>query len=139
MRATWGKGLFAGAMLLIALGVAARWHALVLEVQADQLAARSRDASSAFTNSLRTADDDAEFKLLDQRRDRTMRASAWARSGLFSLGAAVLLLLGAWLSHELRLFRELAVEVETSQDQARATTRPPPGSEGGKGPGDAAG
>jgi predicted Co/Zn/Cd cation transporter (cation efflux family) len=128
LRLTWAKALFAGALVLIGLGVYSRWTALGLEVEAGQAAERSREAASAFASSMRSADHYSELKLLDQRRERTLLAAKYGRWGLFAFGAAVLLILASWLSHEIRLFRELAQEVEEGQRQ-RGENRP------GNGPG----
>ncbi|MBI5546271.1 MAG: hypothetical protein HY901_20470, partial [Deltaproteobacteria bacterium] len=92
-----GRVLFATALLLVAAGVGARLWSARLEADGLELAARSRDAAAAFTQSLVGEHHDAELALLDQRRERMVHAAWWGRGGMLAFGVAVLALLAAWV------------------------------------------
>ena len=126
MRPSWASVLLLAAMALVLSGALARARAQKLWAEADELAARSRDASLSFAASLGDAQQDSELRLLDERRERTLAAARWGWAGLLSLAVAVPLLLLAWVARELRSFAEAARDKGLAAPKVRVLPRVDP-------------
>jgi hypothetical protein len=90
----------------------ARIHAIRLESEAEGLAGQSRDAAAAFAISFEGGQRDTELRLLDERHARSLSASRWGLAGMAALSLAVILVVAAWVAHELRIFAEQAGDIE---------------------------
>ncbi|MGC4121348.1 MAG: hypothetical protein QM765_43580 [Myxococcales bacterium] len=92
-----GKVLLWLTMVLLAVGVLARWQSARQVERASELVDRSRDASHAFAASLDGHHSQAEVLLLDARRVELLGAARWRAAGWLSWAVALAALLGAWV------------------------------------------
>ena len=88
--------------LLVLFAIGARQRMRSLEMGAREVADRSLQAGATFTASLALEDQAHEFSLLDERRDLVLRASLWSRISSLSIGLALLSLVAAFVSLQLR-------------------------------------
>jgi hypothetical protein len=119
------QGLVVAALLLIALGGYARWHAAKLDVLAAQLGEQSREAAASFASTLDGARQEAELRLMGEKRRAALDAAWWGHIGLFAFGAAVLALVAAWVAHEVRTFSELAEDLPDPRHKGDDRGGPP--------------
>jgi Flp pilus assembly protein TadB len=95
------KFLLVGAALLLSLAVISNERVRALHHAALLKADASRQASMAFTADFQGHHQDAELKLLDERRALATSALRWNVTASISFALSLLLLFAAWVVKQL--------------------------------------
>lgn len=114
------KFLLVGAALLLSLAVISNERVRTLHRAALLKADASRQASMAFTADFQEHHQDAELRLLDERRALSASALRWNVTASVSFALSLLLLFAAWV------VRQLAKASGDPQTDAESAPTPEP-------------
>ncbi len=114
------KFLLVGAALLLSLAVISNERVRTLHHAALLKADASRQASMAFTADFQEHHQDAELRLLDERRALSASALRWNVTASVSFALSLLLLFAAWV------VKQLAKASGDAQTEADAESAPTP-------------
>ncbi len=130
MRLSLAKLLFVAAALGMAFGVHARVRGAALLEESELLAVQARRVAIEAVRAPSAVIHDREVGLLDARHQKAIHSVWWKRGGMLAFAVAVLLALGGWVAHELRLFQDLAADLDEAERRSGQGPRTPPASPG---------